>query len=84
MTTHVRCGSLFTGNEDTARKAQTLAIDDAGRISWVGATDAAPAPASGDSVLSRNSTRSSHTCMPPSPLLANSLVAHEMPAPPKS
>lgn len=51
MTTHVRCGSLFTGNEDTARKAQTLAIDDAGRISWVGATDAAPAPGPGDSVI---------------------------------
>ncbi len=39
---------------------------------------------SGDSVASRSGTRSSHTCMPPSPLEANSLVAQEIPAPPRS
>ena len=39
---------------------------------------------SGDKVSSRKSTRSSQTCMPPSPFEASSLVAHEMPAPPRS
>jgi imidazolonepropionase-like amidohydrolase len=51
MTTHVRCGELFTGAEDSERRAQTLAIDDAGRLTYVGATDAAPIPARGDRVL---------------------------------
>ena len=27
MATHVRCGTLFTGTEDTERRAQTLVID---------------------------------------------------------
>ena len=36
------------------------------------------------SVGSRSSTSSSETCMPPSPLLASSDVAHEMPAAPRS
>ncbi len=44
MTTYVRCGALFTGNEDAQRSNQTLAIDEAGRLAWVGATEAAPAP----------------------------------------
>ena len=39
---------------------------------------------SGANVLSRSGTRSSQTCMPPSPLLASSLVAHDSPAPPRS
>ena len=51
MTTYVRCGELFTGAEDGERKSQTLAIDDAGRLTYVGATDAAPIPGRGDSVL---------------------------------
>lgn len=51
MTTYVRCGSLFTGDEDTERKAHTLAFDEAGRVTWVGPTDKAPAPAKGDAVL---------------------------------
>src|SRR5687768_3525396 len=51
MTTYVRCGALFTGNEDRARSNQTLAIDDAGRLAWVGATEAAPAAGKGDAVL---------------------------------
>ena len=32
MATYVRCGELFTGAEDSERKDQTLAIDDAGRL----------------------------------------------------
>ncbi|HEX4928869.1 MAG TPA: amidohydrolase family protein [Burkholderiales bacterium] len=51
MTSYVRCGALFTGNEDHARKAQTLAVDDAGRLAWVGPSDAAPAPGPGDTVI---------------------------------
>ena len=51
MATYVRCGALFTGNENGERKQQTLVIDDAGRLSHVGATDTAPKPGKGDSVL---------------------------------
>lgn len=51
MATYVRCGALFTGSENSERKNQTLAIDDAGRLTYVGATDAAPKPGKGDSVL---------------------------------
>ena len=39
---------------------------------------------SGASDESRSGTRSSQTCMPPSPALASSEVAHERPAPPRS
>ena len=39
---------------------------------------------SGASVESRSGTLSSSTCMPPSPALASSDVAHESPAPPRS
>jgi imidazolonepropionase-like amidohydrolase len=51
MATYVRCGELFTGAEDSERKDQTLAIDDAGRLTYVGATGTAPIPGRGDSVL---------------------------------
>jgi len=51
MATHVRCGSLFTGAEDLARAGQTLVFDGAGRLSYVGPTDAAPRTAPGDGVL---------------------------------
>lgn len=51
MTTYVRCGALFTGSEDIERHNQTLAIDDGGRLGWVGATDTARAPEKGDTVL---------------------------------
>lgn len=51
MATYVRCGELFTGAEDCERKGQTLAIDDAGRLTYVGATEAAPVPGQGDRVL---------------------------------
>jgi imidazolonepropionase-like amidohydrolase len=51
MATYVRCGELFTGAEDSERKDQTLAIDDTGRLTYVGATGTAPIPGRGDSVL---------------------------------
>jgi imidazolonepropionase-like amidohydrolase len=51
MTTYVRCGSLFTGNDDDERKKQTLAFDVAGRLTYVGATEAAPKADKTDSVL---------------------------------
>jgi hypothetical protein len=41
MATHVRCGTLFTGNEDAERRNQTLVIE-SGRITYVGPTDKAP------------------------------------------
>ena len=41
MPTHVRCGTLFTGTEDSARAHQTLVVD-AGRLTYVGPTDKAP------------------------------------------
>ena len=41
MTTLVRCGTLFTGNEDVERKNQALVID-AGRLTYVGPADEAP------------------------------------------
>lgn len=51
MNTHVRCGALFTGNEDAERRNQTLVFDAAGKLTWVGATDAAPRTGRGDTVL---------------------------------
>ena len=41
MAMHVRCGALFTGNEDAERKNQTLVIE-SGRLTYVGPTDKAP------------------------------------------
>ncbi len=51
MATHVRCGTLFTGNEDTQRSRQTLVVDARGRLAYVGASDAAPPAGDGDAVL---------------------------------
>jgi imidazolonepropionase-like amidohydrolase len=51
LATYVRCGELFTGAEDSERKNQTLVVDDAGWLTYVGATEAAPVPGRGDSVL---------------------------------
>jgi imidazolonepropionase-like amidohydrolase len=42
MTTHIRCGALFTGSEDFDRKNHSLVFDDGGRLSYVGPTDKAP------------------------------------------
>ena len=41
MITHVRCGALFTGNEDAERRDQTVAIE-SGRITYAGPTEKAP------------------------------------------
>jgi imidazolonepropionase-like amidohydrolase len=51
MATHVRCGSLFTGNEEGERKNQVLVVDDAGRLSYVGPAQAAPKAGKADAVL---------------------------------
>jgi len=51
MAIHVRCGGLFTGNEDAERSNQTLIVDDAGRIAYVGPAGGAPRPGQADSVL---------------------------------
>src|SRR5579862_8316529 len=42
MKTFVRCGQLFTGQDDEALKEQTLVFDEAGVIDYVGPTAAAP------------------------------------------
>ena len=47
MATQVRCGTLFTGNEDVERKNQALVIE-SGRLTYVGPVDKAP---KADSVL---------------------------------
>jgi imidazolonepropionase-like amidohydrolase len=51
MTTHVRCGMLFTGNEADARKDHTLCFDDQGEIVHVGPTNDAPPVTARESVL---------------------------------
>ncbi len=51
MAIHVRCGTLFTGNEDIAHKSQTVIADDAGRITHVGPSATAPRTEKGDKVL---------------------------------
>ena len=50
MATHVRCGSLFTGVEDTARRNQVLVFDE-GRITFAGPAETAPKAAPGEAVL---------------------------------
>ena len=51
MTTHVRCGSLFTARDDKAKAKQTLVYDARGRLGFVGPTAEAPKPAPSDEVL---------------------------------
>jgi imidazolonepropionase-like amidohydrolase len=51
MAIHVKCGTLFTGNEDVERNRQTLVVDARGRLAYVGPTDGAPPAAAGDEVL---------------------------------
>ncbi len=51
MTLHVRCGKLFTGNEDAARTHQVLVVDNAGRIAYSGPAEGAPRPGKGDTSL---------------------------------
>ena len=51
MTTFVRCGQLFTGRENAARRDGTLAVGDDGVISYAGPTGEAPPPRPTDKVL---------------------------------
>ncbi len=51
MTTHIRCGRLFTGNEDAERRNQTLVVDGCGRLSYVGPTDTAPGTGQAEQVI---------------------------------
>ncbi len=51
MTTHVRCGTLFTAGDDQAKPKQTLVYDARGVVSFVGPTAQAPKPAADDTVL---------------------------------
>jgi imidazolonepropionase-like amidohydrolase len=51
MTTHVRCGQLFTGREDEAETEQTLVFDADGILTYVGADAAAPKRGPHDRVL---------------------------------
>jgi imidazolonepropionase-like amidohydrolase len=51
MTTHVRCGSLFTGDASAVRDNVTFGIGDDSRIAFVCDTAGAPPVAVHDSVL---------------------------------
>src|SRR3954466_16089646 len=51
MKTFVRCGSLFTGKEDEARKGEVLVFDDAGELLYVGPEAKAPRRGKDDRLL---------------------------------
>src|SRR5437588_6819708 len=51
MNTFVRCGSLFTGNEDEARTGEVLVYDGEGRLSFVGPESKAPRRGKADRLL---------------------------------
>ena len=51
MVKHVRCGTLFKGNSDQGITSGTLVVDDAGKLTYVGATDMAPPPAAKDEII---------------------------------
>src|SRR3954462_456801 len=51
MKIFVRCGSLFTGQEDAARKGEVLVFDDAGELLYVGPEAKAPRRAKDDRLL---------------------------------
>src|SRR5436309_5377091 len=55
MKTFVRCGSLFTGQEDAARKCEALVFDEDGCLVYVGPEAAAPRRAKGDRLLDYSS-----------------------------
>ena len=50
MSTHLTCGKLFDGLDETAVDNQTIVIDD-DRISYVGPTAQAPKPDKGDEIV---------------------------------
>lgn len=51
MTTFVRCGQLFTGRENAARRDCTLAVGDDGLVSYAGPTAEAPAARPRDKIV---------------------------------
>src|ERR1700737_5635929 len=51
MKTFVRCGHLFTGQEDAARGGETLVFDERGTLDYVGPEKGAPRRARNDQVL---------------------------------
>src|SRR5882762_7704807 len=51
MKTFVRCGSLFTGDEDEAQKGGMLVFDGAGRLDYVGPEAAAPRRTKADELI---------------------------------
>src|SRR5258706_339678 len=51
MTTHVRCGTLFSACGQEARSSQTLVYDARGVLAFVGPTEQAPPVAAGEPVL---------------------------------
>src|SRR6185437_15145606 len=51
MTTFVRCGSLFTGRENTALRDGTIVVGDDGLIAYAGPSAQAPAPRPIDQVV---------------------------------
>ncbi len=51
MTTHVRCGTLFAGNDTAALKNHTLCFDERGEITYSGPTSEAPPVAARETVL---------------------------------
>src|SRR5262249_48359102 len=51
MKTFVRCGHLFTGREDEARKGETLVFGEHGMLDFAGPEEAAPRRARNDHVL---------------------------------
>ncbi len=60
MKTFVRCGQLFTGNEDEARKDEVLLYDEDGGLLYVGAEAGAPRRAKADRLIDH----SGHFVMP--------------------
>ena len=55
MKTFVRCGQLFTGNEDDARSSQMLVFDEEGVIAYIGPEEEMPRRLRGDRTLDYSS-----------------------------
>jgi len=51
MKTFVRCGHLFTGHEDEARKGEALVFDERGTLDYVGPEKNAPRRSRSDRLL---------------------------------
>jgi imidazolonepropionase-like amidohydrolase len=51
MKTFVRCGTLFTGAEDEPRRGEVLVFDEAGRLTFVGPEENAPACTASDQLI---------------------------------